>query len=357
MIVLFKNGKITGAETELLKLLNADLNNLSSIVSELELLISSKQNNSVKINDLSFNVTEIPFVSLENIKIFKLTQNITQTNETEIFPQPTISLEDEFLSIEPLNTSENKEIQIEKPSLTNAPDIEDFNISIQKTEPETIQINKEKHQEPFFPEIKQTHKQEEIKPLMTENEIKISFENSFDEINEILSLDKKEANELIAEELQKASQDLGINYQTIHDLYIDLINQFESEKKEFYKAIENNDYEKIHQVAHKLKGAALNLRLSKLALILKNIDEESKANKPIEQIKFLVDKFYNFVDKIKNQENSEIPESMKSLILNTIKNYLATQNEKKFKKDIKYIEKILNIKINSLEDLQKLVKE
>ena len=340
MIVLFKNGKIIGAETEFLKLLNADLAGLSSIVSELEFLISSRQNNSVTVGNVSFKVEEIPLISLENISAFKLSQDLSLNTQSS-YAEPVINLENELLNIEPLNKEEKNE---------------DFNITIQ---PEQIQpASQMQVKEISTPEIKHPAESAEIKPVMPEDEIKISFENTFDEINEILSLNKEEANQLIAEELQKASQDLGIDYQMINDLYIDLIKQFENEKKEFYKAIDENNYEKLHQTAHKLKGAALNLRLSKLALILKNIDEESKAHKPMEQIKFLVDKFYDFVNKIKNDSaSSEIPENIKNLILITIKDYLANQNEKKFKKDIKYIEKILNTKINSLEDLQKLVKE
>lgn len=354
MIVLFKNGKIIGAETELLKLLNADLAGLSSIISELEFLISSRQNNSVTVGNVSFKVEEIPLISLENISAFKLSQDLSLNTQSS-YAEPAINLENELLNIEPLNKEEKKEIRVEDFMQEFQPN-EDFNISIQ---PEQIQpASQTQVKEISTPEIKHPAESAEIKPVMPEDEIKISFENTFDEINEILSLNKEEANQLIAEELQKASQDLGIDYQMINDLYLDLIKQFENEKKEFYKAIDENNYEKLHQTAHKLKGAALNLRLSKLALILKNIDEESKAHKPMEQIKFLVDKFYDFVNKIKNDStSSEIPESIKNLILITIKDYLANQNEKKFKKDIKYIEKILNTKINSLEDLQKLVKE
>ena len=354
MIVLFKNGKITGAETKLLKLLNADLTSLSSIVSELELLISSRQNSNVTLGSISFKVEEIPLISLENITAFKLSQDLSANIQTP-YSEPAISLEDELLNIEPLN-KEEKEIKLEEPLMPEFQAQEDFNISIQ---PENIQpVSQTASEEIFTPEIKHNAESAEIKPIMPEDEIKISFESTFDEINAILSLDKEKANQLIADELKKASEDLGIDYHMINDLYLDLIKQFENEKKAFYKAIDENDYDKLHQTAHKLKGAALNLRLSKLALILKNIDEESKAQKPMEQIKFLVDKFYDFVNKIKNDSvSSEIPESIKNLILITIKDYLATQNEKKFKKDIKYIEKILNTKINSLEDLQKLVKE
>ena len=341
MIVLFKDNKIIGADKKLLNQLSASLDNLSQIISELELIIASKQNNSISIHNNFFNIEEIPIVSIENIKAFNLIKSEKET----------VDLENELLNLNINQENELKEIKLQEP-FEELETSTDNNTLTFETKPinEPIQTI----QEPNFQEIKIN---EEIKPIIPEEEIKISFEDNFDEINSILSLNQKEANKLIAEELKKASEDLGIDYKMIHDLYNDLIKQFNNEKKNFYNAIEKNDYEKIHKTAHTLKGAALNLRLSKLGLILKYIDEESKMHKPIEQLKFLIDKFYAFVNKIENNKQTEIPEGIKNLILLTIKEYLATQNEKKFKKDLKYIEKLLNTKINSLEDLQELVKE
>ena len=336
MIILFKNNKIIGVDNNLLNLLNIDFNNLSNIISELELLISSKKEHTITLQNYSFEVQETPIISLEDIKVFDLKKK------------------SEFNIEQPLLETELSILPREEPSLK----IEEPKLEISKLEGETKieeipQINLEKSL--TQPEIQISHTEEEIKPINLEEEIKISFESNLEEINKILSLDKKQANELIKEDLKKASEDLSIDFQMINELYKDLLNQIKNEKKSLYEAIEKQDYEKIHKIAHTLKGAALNLRLSNLALILKNIDEESKTKKPIEEIKFLVDKFYDFVNKLENKK--DIPENIKNLILITIKDYLASQNEKKFKKDLKYIEKLLNTKINSLEDLQELVKE
>ena len=330
MIVLFKDNKIIGADNNLLKILNGNLDNLSNIISELELLISSVKNSSISLYNHQFKVEEIPIVSVDNIRVF----NLTKKSEFPSLDNKEFSIENELLIQPKLNEIQIKEPFEETLSTTNMDNTEKTLIN----EPEESIIS-----------------EEEIKPVITEEEIKISFESNLDEINKILSLDKKQANELIKEDLKKASEDLGIDFQMINDLYKDLLNQIKNEKKSLYEAIEKQDYEKIHKIAHTLKGASLNLRLSNLALILKNIDEESKSHKPIEEIKFLVDKFYDFVNKLENKK--DIPESIKNLILITIKDYLASQNEKKFKKDLKYIEKLLNTKINSLEDLQELVKE
>ncbi len=349
MIVLYKDNKIIGADKELLDSLNVDLYNLSNKISELDLLIASYQNKPFSIDNFSFIVKEIPFISLENIKIFTLEEasqtakelnlNMPLEEKISIFEEP--QFEEPQISLEP-QVSIEQQISMEPQISTNLqiPIEETFNEPLVQT-PETT-----------LPQEK------EIAPITSEEEIQISFESNHSEVDEILSLNKEEANKLIADELHKAAEDLGIDYKTIYDLYIDLLKQFKDEKKAFYNAIEKEDYNSLHKIAHKLKGAALNLRLSKLALILKYIDEESKAKKPITEIKFLVDKFYDFVNKIdKGDSIKEIPESIKNLILLTIQNYLTTQNEKKFKKDLKYIEKILNIKINSLEDLQDLIKD
>ena len=345
MIVLFKNHKIIGVDNNLLNLLNADLDNLSSKISELELILSTIQQNNFTLGAYSFTVEEIPLISLEDIKAYNLIQ--TNQNEVETFTKP--SDLDEFIKIETPHAAEEtpiniEPIQIEEPVIKHHEETipseslnqTEFQLNI-NTPTESIQENK-------------------IEPVPTEQEIKISFETS-NEIDEILSLNKEETNKLITEELHKAAKDLEIDFQTIYQLYMDLLTQIKEAKKSFDESINNKDYEKLHQIAHKLKGAALNLRLSKLALILKQIDEDSKDKKPIEEIDFLIEKFYDFVDKLDTKKSEKIPESIKKLILITIQDYLDTQNEKKFKKDIRYIEKLLKTKIDSLEDLQQLIKE
>jgi len=347
MIVLLKNNKIIGAERSLLELLNINLENLSTKISELELVLSHLNQNEFNIQNYSFKAYEIPIFSLENIKIYDL----IETNSSA----PVQSPSEELLKIEDYATLDFEEphispIQVQEPVMeytTKTPE----EIFIQSANKESENSTKEN----LIPDIKPVEEQY-IEPVSTEEEIQISFEET-NEIQSILSLNREETNKLIIEDLQKAAKDLGIDFQTIHNLYLDLLKQINESKTLFEEAIEKKDYEKIHKIAHKLKGAALNLRLSNLALILKEIDEESKNNKPINEIKFLIENFYNFINMLNDsQKLSNVPDNIKNLILITIQNYLDTQNEKKFKKDIKYIEKILNIKINSLEDLQNIIK-
>jgi len=205
-----------------------------------------------------------------------------------------------------------------------------------------------------------------------QEEIEISFEDDLDEIIQILNLPPKEFNETIVEELNKASEELGIPYEDLEEWYYQLLDQIKDEKKPIYKYIQNSDYTSLHESYHKLKGAALNLRLSKIALILKKLDELSKNNERIEKIKKITDDFYTIIEneieylsseahasensKEEDADQSEEVKEIEDIIIETIKNYLTTQNEEQFQKDKKYIEKLLNKKIDSIEDLQNLIK-
>ena len=227
--------------------------------------------------------------------------------------------------------------------------------------------------EETLPAKEESTAQPEIPELIEPEEISITFEDEFEEIEKILSLNPNEAKKLILEDLQQAATDFEMDIDTIKELYDELISQIETSKEAFYKAIKAQDYEEMHKISHSLKGASLNLRISNLAIILKTIDEKSKENISFDKLEFLVNNFYEFVEKVKsleeeapateetteessNKTKKEIPGYLKDLILNTIKNYLSTQDEKRLKKDLKYIEKLLNVKINSIEELQQLVK-
>lgn len=91
-----------------------------------------------------------------------------------------------------------------------------------------------------------------------------------------------------------------------------------------------------------LKGASLNLRLSNLAFIFKTIDEEAKNKSDIEKIKYLVEKLYDYISPLINDTSTNENESykkeikkisidpkIKNFVINTIRYYLETQDEKK----------------------------
>ena len=353
MIVAIKDYKIIGVDKNLLDLLNTNLENLSQKINTINLAFASiKENPLIEIEGEKFEVREIEFINLENIKLYKLEKVMSQTeeksevsleNELNLQPQteekPEVSLENE-LNLQP-QTEEKPEVSLEN----------ELNFQPQTEEKPEVSLENELNLQP------QTEEKTEKKP------IKLYFEDEFNEIDAMLELNEKEVKEKLEEELKKAAQELNIDKETINELFDELLNQIKESKEEFFKAVQDKDYDQLHKIAHSLKGASLNLRLANLGLILKYIDEKSKEKTPIEQIEMLVNKFYNFVDKISNSSQTEnetnpnqIDENIKKLIIETIDIYLETNNEKKFKKDLKYINKLLNTDINSLEDLQNIIK-
>ena len=354
MIVIYQNNQITAVDKKLLQILNCSLTDLSEKISQVDLALNSIQNSQITIENQIFNVKEVEIVSIKNFHIYNL-QNSEEIN----------TLENNF------NLPITEEIKIENP--IKKPSLEemfssDINIispvSKENKNKETSEEIKIKGiSENILPEIIPTTKSE-FQELKVEPEgISITFEDEFKEIEAILSLNSEEAKKLILQDLQKAANDFEMDLESIINLYMDLINQIETNKNNFYNAINSKDYETIHKIAHSLKGASLNLRLSNIALILKTIDEKSKEKVSFDKLEFLVNNFYAFVDKINNLDSkignlneNEMPEYLKQLILDTIKDYLSIQDEKKLKKDLKYIEKLLNIKINSIEELQEIIK-
>jgi len=403
MIVIFKDDKIYAVDKNLLQNLNITLENLNTVLSSIKLGLSYLENRKISIQNREFNINQIDILSVDNLKVFDL--------------QEASEVLEDFIPIEPVkDLTQNDEITLnienfQKPA-TSHPSIQEitpqiekepqFDISINDLQPyQSIEETTPKIQEDHFelnfkePEISplsaeeispqpknepqfdlnlkehsqnievqyQTPQQNEnIKPV-EENIIKINFENDYDEISKMLSMNKEEIQKLIKEDLEKASKDLGIDINTLSTLTNDLIKQINDNKNKFYEAIEKHDYKKLHELAHSLKGAALNLRLSNIALILKYIDEKSKAKENIDTIKYLIDKFYNFIDNIQPNSNKtygniniKTTPKIKNLIIKTLKHYTATQNRKKLKKDLQYIEKILGIKIDSIEELQNIIK-
>ncbi len=344
MIVIYQNNQITAVDKKLLQILNCSLTDLSEKISQVDLALNSIQNSQITIENQNFNVKEISLVNIDDLHIYELEAK-TKNNE--------LSLENIFSTqIKPIEETKKQEIS-ELPSLEHS-----FEINPIEEIPENIPTKEEPSQtiQPLELEIEKEPK-----------EISITFEDEFGEIEKILSLNEKEAKKLILEDLEKASNDFEMDLESIKELYNDLINQIETSKDAFYNAIKTKDYEEMHKISHSLKGASLNLRISNMAIILKTIDEKSKEKISFDKLEFLVNNFYAFVKKVENLETKtniskepenkkEIPDFLKTLILETIKNYLSTQNEKKLKKDLKYIKKLLNVKINSIEELQEIIK-
>ncbi len=418
MIIIFQNNEIIGIDKKLLSFLNITLENLSSFLKEIELELKSLLNEEIIINNQSFNVKKADILSPFDIKIFDLSpkekQEINMTEATidlsndlkplnlELSEPFTIDLQKENqnstlensnldLTKDNINLNENIELKkiksdtnlinenitkennlnIEKVDIPNIDTLN--NISLQSTknnldiETSNYNLNHEPSNLTNNEDLLQSYIETEKQDLSINNEentsslnniISLNFEDEFSEIEKMLNQSKEEASKNLEKELETAAKELEIDIDTIYDLKNELFEMLKQEKSNFFKALKTKNYIQLHKIAHKLKGAALNLRLSNLAYILKQIDEFSKSKKDLHKIEYLINKFYEYLDKLSvNKPKNKIPKEIKSLILNTIEDYLTTQNEKKFKKDLKYIEKILNKKINSLEELEEIIKE
>ena len=392
MLVISENNKITGVEKNLLEVLDIDLTSLSNIINTLSLQLSSLQNTDILINNQSLSVDEIEILSAKNIKIFNLklkNENVFEEPETkEIFKNEVLKESeiqndfnaDDFLSIqtekispEPEVKPQNEEIQ----PLDIAPKIENTpepsimpHIEEISPEPEVKSQNEEIHSVESTPKTEQTSflgiktdkTDEEFSTAQTDV-IEITFEDDLEEVIEILK-NKKEFGNSVDTELKKASEELGIDYNELKNWYEQLIEQIIEEKNSIYKFLKEKDYNNLHKSYHKLKGAALNLRLSKIAIILKKLDELSKNRENIEKIKQITDDFYNLIEETSNNEKTQtVTDGIKTtdryiedIVIKTIQTYLETQDEKRFEKDKVYIEKLLNTKINNIEELKNIIK-
>ena len=370
MLVIFKDNKITAIDKDLTESLHLDLTGLAEVINILDMQLASLKSETLTLNGVSFKINEIDLISTENLKVFSLNINqdtsalqkepaiqtpgenyfsdtIKQTNE------PEIKLDDDFLVIpQEKPAEENDSLNIDLINLDN----------LEEEKKETISQFEEQIE--FEPP-----KTEKISSLKKEErEIEISFEDDLAEIREILSLSKDDFHNAIINELKKASEELGIDYNELVTWFNQLIEQFKEEKKHLYKHISKKDYNALHESYHKLKGAALNLRLSKIAIVLKKLDELSKNRDDIDKIKLITDDFYKLIENDsveiqqtkengqKNQTSDKPDKFIEDIILQTIRTYLQTQNEAQFEKDKKYIEKLLNTKIDSIKDLQKIIK-
>jgi HPt (histidine-containing phosphotransfer) domain-containing protein len=332
-MIIYENGKIVAISKKLLNYLDIPLEKISEVINKIELEMAVLNQNSIELFNIIFKIKKEEILTLKNIEIFIL-EKIEKTKLPE-----TQSI-DNLINSQTISTSK----EIETPLINND---ELLNISIEET-PQSTEI------------LKISTEEEEEKP------IELNFNDNITECEKIFEK-KDKIIETINKELELAAEDLGIDLQMTKELFEDLLNQIKNKKDELYKTINNKDYEAIHKIAHYLKGACLNLRLSNLAFIFKTIDEESKNQTPIEKIKSLTDKLYDYINPLYNNENNneeikninkiEIDPKIKKFVINTIRYYLETQDEKKFQQDKKYIEKLLNTQINSLHDLEEILKE
>jgi len=409
-MIIYEEGKITAISKSLLNTLNTNLGELSEIINQIELETAVLNKTSINIKNQSFKITKEDLITLKNLSVFTLKQEevlpelpkeepaeniqplqMPTIEQSEEKPQETLSniLPEEPKqeeNLNPLNLATQEEVLPELPKEESAE-------NIQPLQMQTIEQSEEKPQETLSNILPEESKQEEnLNPLnlATQEEIlpelpkeenlnneednapiELDFEENITECEKILA--QKDIKSLINKELETAKEELGIDDEMTQELFNDLLEQFKDKKEAFYKALEKQDYEQLHEIAHFLKGASLNLRLSNISFIFKTIDEESKKHTNLNTIKKLIDGFYDFINRFENgneEENEintseinnesqhiEIDPKIKNIVLNTIKQYLETQDEQKFQKDKAFLERLLNREISSLKDLEYLWKD
>lgn len=286
-------------------------------------------------------------------------QTIQNNGISEIYTQK--ETQQQTIDLESLNTAQEPEPVAEEHS---------FKAEIKSETEKNPELNTA-HGKSDFEDSNIIQPKENLLQDQEDEMIEISFEDDLEEIRKILNLNKNEFNKEMSEELKKASNELGIEFEELVNWHNQLIDQIKDEKDYIYKYINKKDYTNLHESYHKLKGAALNLRLSQIALVLKKLDELSKDREDIEKIKQITDDFYTLIESetvtmTSQTEQKPAPEKtengnsqnkhIENIVLKTIQSYLNTQNEMQFQKDKKYIEKLLNTKIDTLDDLEKIIK-
>ena len=142
----------------------------------------------------------------------------------------------------------------------------------------------------------------------------------------------------VQKDLEQASRELSIDNDTIKEFFKDFTNQLKDEKEIFMDAIKNKDFDTIHKSAHKLKGVALNLRLSKFANLLKQVDELAKANKNIEEIEDMLVNLYDAIEEDDGTRltiNIYLPPEEKEILLKSLLQFLEeNRHNSNIKEDI-----------------------
>jgi len=354
-MIIYEEGKIVAISKNLLNILNIDLKEISEIISQIELETAVLHQKTITIQNNSFKIEKEPLITLKNLTIFKLQKeeiipNIIQQQPEEKTETPAVE------ELNPLKiTAEEEKEEIIPNIIQQQPEEKTETPAVEELSP--LKITAEEEKEEIIPNI-----------IENDNLLELDFEENISECEKILS--QKNIKELIDKELQVAMEELGIDEEMAKELFDDLLQQIKEKKEAFYKALKNKDYNELHEIAHYLKGASLNLRLSNLSFIFKTIDEESKKEANLQTIKKLIDDFYNFLERFEKEETNEVQPNtntsnenikidpkIKNIVLNTIQRYLETQDEQKFQKDKKFLEKLLNKNINSLQDLEYLWKD
>ena len=232
-----------------------------------------------------------------------LTEDIQKTEEKLDLESPSKT---QSISEEPVLEVENKQLESELEASQKVLELE-LNLEKIIKQPEENQKTNSDFEKTVSNEekINLTEKtgEEFLTHLETEKKIHKKIKVSFTDEEEIkiLNYDENKIKKIIDQNLNQAAKEMGINKKILLEMFEELLEQIKQEKNNFYIYIQDINYEELHELAHKLKGASLNLRIESFATVLKYIDELSKEKKDINKIKNYIDKFYELLDKIKER--------------------------------------------------------
>ena len=95
---------------------------------------------------------------------------------------------------------------------------------------------------------------------------------------------------------------MGLDSAIVKTIVSNFCNSIDKDLESLEDAITQKDFEQMENFSHKIKGAALNLRMEKVAKFAQNIEENSKENKE-QNIK---ESFTNLIKAVKAVQESII---------------------------------------------------
>ena len=107
---------------------------------------------------------------------------------------------------------------------------------------------------------------------------------------------------------QIAADELGLPVDLIEEFIGDFIKQAHEFKDQLFSAIDNEDFDNIKVLSHKLKGVAANLRIEDSFEVLKNINESSDAKECEANLK----QFYMTIGKLEGKDVEEIKRELET---------------------------------------------
>ncbi len=98
-------------------------------------------------------------------------------------------------------------------------------------------------------------------------------------------------------DLHAASTELGLALDIVGELVGEFIEQADSHKEELYASVVAEDFDKVHEIAHKLKGVAANLRIEDVSDMFATVNRSTDATEILEKL----DQLYGSIGRLQNE--------------------------------------------------------